>query len=85
MACRRWSTTRWPIAMSCGHEYGVEASPLDEFRDLHALILAVPHRHYDEMVADQFSEMIVDGGAFVDVKSRVDPGLMREDIRYWSL
>ncbi|HET9335185.1 MAG TPA: nucleotide sugar dehydrogenase [Sphingomicrobium sp.] len=66
-------------------EYGVELSPLDSFRDLHALILAVPHRHYDEMGAAQFSTMIVDGGALVDVKSRVDPGLLREDIRYWSL
>ncbi|HEU4499797.1 MAG TPA: nucleotide sugar dehydrogenase, partial [Sphingomicrobium sp.] len=27
-------------------EFGIELSPLTEFRDLHALILAVPHHHY---------------------------------------
>lgn len=66
-------------------EYGVELTPLDDFRNLHALILAVPHRYYDEIDPAGFSVMIVERGVFVDVKSRVAPAALRSDVQYWSL
>jgi UDP-N-acetyl-D-galactosamine dehydrogenase len=67
------------------HEFGVRLSPLTEFRDLHALILAVPHRQYADMEPASLSGMIVEQGLFVDVKSHVTPGSLRADIGYWSL
>jgi len=66
-------------------EYDVQLSLMDEFRDLHALILAVPHSAYRTLDADGISGMLGSGGIFVDVKSRVAPDLLREDICYWSL
>jgi len=66
-------------------EYGVQLSLMGEFRDLHALILAVPHSAYRTLDADGISGMLGSGGIFVDVKSRVASDLLREDICYWSL
>jgi UDP-N-acetyl-D-galactosamine dehydrogenase len=67
------------------HELGVQLTSLSEFRDLHALILAVPHRHYGDMEPASLSDMIVEQGVFVDVKSGFSPGSLRADIGYWSL
>ncbi|HEY0628173.1 MAG TPA: nucleotide sugar dehydrogenase [Sphingomicrobium sp.] len=66
-------------------EYSVQLSDLDRLRDLNALILAVPHRHYERLDAAAISDMIADSGVVIDVKSRLDPGSLRRDIRYWSL
>jgi UDP-N-acetyl-D-galactosamine dehydrogenase len=66
-------------------EYSVQLSSMDEFRDLHALILAVPHLPYGELDANGFGRMLGINGIFVDVKSSVAPELLREDICYWSL
>ena len=66
-------------------EYQLMLSPIEEFRGLHALILAVPHRAYRDFGAAELSAMIETGGVFIDVKARVDPATLREDIRYWSL
>lgn len=64
---------------------GIELAPLDRFVGLHTLILAVPHSEYISISAKEFSNMIKDGGIFVDVKSVVNPKDLREDILYWSL
>ena len=66
-------------------EYGVGLTAIEEFRDLHGLILAVPHRHYGELGPAGIAAMIADRGAFVDVKSEFAPAELRPDIRYWSL
>ena len=66
-------------------EYGVRLATIEEFTDLNALILAVPHRHYDELGTAALSSMIAARGVLVDVKSRIDPAGLRDDIRYWSL
>ena len=66
-------------------EYSVQLSSIDEFRNLHALILAVPHLPYSNMDANGFDRMLGANGIFVDVKSCVDPELLRDDICYWSL
>ncbi len=66
-------------------EYGVELATMDEFRDLHALILAVPHLPYTKFDANGISNMLWVNGIFVDVKSCVSPELLRDDIHYWSL
>jgi UDP-N-acetyl-D-galactosamine dehydrogenase len=66
-------------------EHGVQLSSMDEFRDLHALILAVPHSAYDGLDGSSVSGMLDPNGIFVDVKSSLAPEAMREDIIYWSL
>lgn len=66
-------------------EYGVSISSLDEFQDLDALVLAVPHSTYRPFDAEKIGRMIRRGGCLVDVKSVLDPGALRPDIAYWSL
>jgi len=66
-------------------EHGVQLSSMDEFRDLHALVLAVPHSGYDMLDSKSLSAMLSANGIFVDVKSRVAPEALREDVLYWSL
>ncbi|MCF2515147.1 nucleotide sugar dehydrogenase [Sphingomonas sp. G124] len=66
-------------------EYGIQLSPMEELRELHALILAVPHSAYDMLDGGSVSGMLALNGIFVDVKSRLRPEAMREDILYWSL
>lgn len=66
-------------------EYNIQLSSMDEFRELHALILAVPHSPYEEFNVDGFDRMLAVNGIFVDVKSCVEPESLREDIYYWSL
>ena len=66
-------------------EHGITTSGLDELSGLHALILAVPHGAFDELGSERLCQMIGDGGIFVDVKSKIRPEALREDLVYWSL
>jgi UDP-N-acetyl-D-galactosamine dehydrogenase len=66
-------------------EYGIELAPFGALRDLHALVLAVPHASYRELDGDDLGAMIADGGLFIDVKSTIGSASLRKDIRYWSL
>ena len=66
------------------HEYGLTMSRLARFKDLDALILAVPHARYLEKPA-RMAAMLRDGGIFVDIKSAIDPKAVPGNLRYWSL
>jgi UDP-N-acetyl-D-glucosamine/UDP-N-acetyl-D-galactosamine dehydrogenase len=66
------------------HEYGVELTPIDEFKRLDALIYAVAHDDYAPHI-EHVSDMIARGGVVADVRSRIDPATLRGDIVYWSL
>jgi UDP-N-acetyl-D-glucosamine/UDP-N-acetyl-D-galactosamine dehydrogenase len=66
-------------------DHDIRFSPLEAFADLDLLILAVAHDHYAGLTAEAISAMIAPGGVLIDLKSRYEPGLVREDIRYWSL
>jgi UDP-N-acetyl-D-glucosamine/UDP-N-acetyl-D-galactosamine dehydrogenase len=65
--------------------YGIELSSLDAFRDLGALILAVPHVEYKSLDGAAFGAMIRQDGIVADVKSVLNPADFRSDISYWSL
>ncbi len=67
------------------HEYGVKLSPLDEFRALDGLILAVSHKAYLEMGQQQLLSSVRDGGVVADVKSALDPSKVDRRMRFWSL
>jgi UDP-N-acetyl-D-galactosamine dehydrogenase len=66
-------------------EYGIQLSPLDKLRDLHALILAVPHRYYGEIGPEKICAMIAEQGLLVEVKPMIGPASLRADIGHWSL
>jgi len=66
------------------HEYGLEMNRLPQFKDLDALILAVPHRQYLEKPA-KLNLMLREGGILVDIKSAIDPKTIQGNLRYWSL
>ncbi|RJF71957.1 nucleotide sugar dehydrogenase [Deinococcus cavernae] len=70
-------------AREAEHEYGLSLSNLDEFRELDALVLAVPHREYLALPRTNLTGMLTERGVLIDVKSALSeadrPG------RYWSL
>ena len=65
-------------------EYAVELKPLTAFRDLDALVLAVPHAAYRDDPRALFAAL-APGGVLMDVKSAIDPAALPEGMRYWSL
>jgi UDP-N-acetyl-D-galactosamine dehydrogenase len=71
-------------AAAISHEYDVELSPLDAFVDLDVLIYAVGHDAYRELHG-RIGDMVAKGGIIADVRSLLDPAMLREDIVYWSL
>jgi UDP-N-acetyl-D-galactosamine dehydrogenase len=66
------------------HEYGVELSSLDAFKDMDAIIFAVGHEEYRPLHGE-ISDMLGQDGVIADVGSRLDARTLRPDIRYWSL
>jgi UDP-N-acetyl-D-galactosamine dehydrogenase len=71
-------------AEEIAHEYGLSINKLAQFRDLDALILAVPHRDYLDK-PDRIAAMLADGGILADIKSVIDPAALPGNVRYWSL
>jgi len=65
-------------------EYGITLSPLSKFKNMDALILAVPHAQYRKKPS-ALPAMLRKGGIFADIKSVVDRKLIPSDVRYWSL
>ena len=66
--------------------YGLDLiGDIEQFVDLDALVLAVPHAAYLQWLPSVFARMLDNGGVFVDVKSAVDPGSLPDGIYYWSL
>jgi len=63
-------------------EYGMPVSPLKAFKNLDALVLAVPHKEY---LGKPLMSMVRKGGILVDVKSVVDRKTVPGNLRYWSL
>jgi UDP-N-acetyl-D-galactosamine dehydrogenase len=65
-------------------EYAIALCSLDALSNLDGLILAVPHAQYLEHV-DRIMGRLSQGGIVIDVKSRLSPGTLRDDVLYWSL
>lgn len=60
-------------------EYGVRLMPLEEFRDLDALILAVAHSEYADLSPEKLKEFFANhqGAPILDVKGFFDPEAIR--------
>jgi len=68
------------------HEYGIELWPWTTLPRADAIVLAVAHREYLAMPLKEVTAKVVDGGAFIDVKSAFDPAaLTRAGYRLWRL
>jgi len=67
------------------HEYGLTLSPLEAFRDLDALILAVSHEQYLALGTEALAGRVRDGGVVIDVKSALRPADVRPGVHFWSL
>lgn len=65
-------------------ELGLNLDSIEQFKDLDALILAVTHDAYLRTPTSLFA-MLRQGGVFIDLKSAVEPSMVREDLNYWSL
>ncbi|HKK90842.1 MAG TPA: nucleotide sugar dehydrogenase [Desulfobacteraceae bacterium] len=66
--------------------YGIELCSLDRFKDLGALIIAVPHEEYRAMPLARFTAMLGDKGCLVDIKSMLDKKeLEQQSKRFWRL
>jgi UDP-N-acetyl-D-glucosamine/UDP-N-acetyl-D-galactosamine dehydrogenase len=65
---------------------GVDLSPLQDFQDLGALIIAVPHRQYTKLSCQEFVNMLRPGGCVIDVKSVLDVDEMKKKAcGHWRL
>lgn len=66
----------WADASEAKHAYGVDLVSMEEMRGLDCLIVAVAHRQFREMDADEYKAMLSDGPddrkVVVDVKSILD-------------
>jgi UDP-N-acetyl-D-galactosamine dehydrogenase len=67
------------------HEYGVELVDLDAFKELDALIFAVPHRVVTDRGPEYLFKLVSPGGIFVDVKSAFRQSMAPKTVGYWSL
>jgi UDP-N-acetyl-D-mannosaminuronate dehydrogenase len=63
----------------------VQLRDIADFTGLSALIVAVAHDQFASLDAARLSNMLVDDGVLVDVRSRIDPASLRPDLCYWSL
>ncbi|HEY3496037.1 MAG TPA: nucleotide sugar dehydrogenase [Polyangiaceae bacterium] len=66
-------------------ETNVHLQPWSELTGLDALILAVPHREILALPREELFSRVREGGAFLDLKSAIDPSEVRSDLTYWSL
>ncbi len=58
-------------------EYGVELTPWERLPKAQAVIAAVAHRPFLECSMEQLQTKLVNGGVFMDVKSRFDANALR--------
>lgn len=72
-------------AEAAAHEHGLRLTPWDELRELDAMILAVPHRELLDRPVESLLAPLRQGGAFLDLKSAIEPRHVRPDLRTWSL
>ena len=68
------------------HEYGVTLSPWDELPQADAIVMAVAHDEYANMGIEQLLTKVVEGGCFIDVKSRFNREALEEKgLKVWRL
>lgn len=65
---------------------GIKLTPLAEFTELAALIIAVPHKEFRKQPLDFFTKVLTKGGCLIDVKSMLGIDAIDDaDINFWRL
>jgi UDP-N-acetyl-D-glucosamine/UDP-N-acetyl-D-galactosamine dehydrogenase len=73
-------------AAEAEHEYGVSLMQWSDLPRADALVLAVAHRSFLQMSADDMARKLIRGGCVVDVKSGLDSQALRDaGLRVWRL
>ena len=68
------------------HEYGVQLLPLTELPRADAIVAAVSHTEYASLGVADLGRILIDGGAFIDVKAAFDAAALRAaGYRVWRL
>ena len=66
--------------------YGIDLVPIEELKNLDALVVAVAHTFYREQPLEKIVEKLLPGGCLIDVKSIFDPKAVEKyDICFWRL
>ncbi len=64
---------------------GMKLTPLEDYRNLDALIIAVPHETFRNRPVAEYVAMLGDKGVLIDVKSMLDKDQIPEDVVFWRL
>ena len=65
---------------------GITLTPLNEFINLAALIIAVPHKELREQNLDYFTKTLSKNGCLIDIKSMLGVNAISDpDINFWRL
>lgn len=65
---------------------GVTLTPSENFRDLAALIIAVPHKEFRDQPLDYFTKTLTKNGCLIDVKSMLGiDSIEDKSINFWRL
>jgi len=68
------------------HEYGVRLFAWSELPRADAIVAAVSHQQFTELTAEDFSQKLIKGGCFIDVKTCFDAkALQAAGIKVWRL
>jgi len=68
------------------HEYGVRLFKWDDLPRADAIVAAVSHQPFTELTAEDFSQKLIKGGCFIDVKTCFDAKALRASgIKVWRL
>ncbi len=67
-------------------EYGIELCALQDLRNCHAVILAVPHAQYLQLSVADYGAMMDEGATLIDIKSVLDRAeLKKAKLNVWRL
>lgn len=73
-------------AADAKHEYGVTLLSWDELPQADAIVMAVAHNEYSTMAVDKLLGKVVNGGCFIDVKSKFDRAAIEaKGLKVWRL
>ncbi len=72
-------------AAEAKHEYGIDLVEVSELHDLDALIIAVAHHGYADLVREHLPQLVKPGGVIADVKSMLRDTKLPSGYVRWSL
>ena len=64
----------------------IALTPVEDFKDLAALIIAVPHKEFRTQPLEYFTKTLINNGCLIDVKSMLGvASIQNDDINFWRL